>query len=145
MLMNVKLMTFLVNLANLLDEQQCKLDLLHISNSKIGDDVEQLVSSYKPKKIDDTDLKMTILLSDDIAVSQRYRRLPFVEQKIVEDQIQEWLNGDIIKASCSDYVAPIVLCKKKNGEHRLCVDYRNLNRKMIKDKFPFVIDRRSVR
>ncbi|GFX40458.1 retrovirus-related Pol polyprotein from transposon 17.6 [Trichonephila clavipes] len=119
----------LVNLANLFDEQQCKLDLPHISNSKIRNDVEQLVNSYKPKKIYDTDLKMTILLSDDIPVSQRSRRLPFVEQKIVENQIQEWLNTNIIKPSCSDYAAPIVLCKKKNGEHRLCVDYRNLNRK----------------
>ncbi|GFV75352.1 transposon Tf2-9 polyprotein [Trichonephila clavipes] len=119
----------LVNLANLFDEQQCKLDLNHISNSKIRNDVEQLVSSYKPKKIYDTDLKMTILLSDDIPVSQRSRRLPFVEQKIVENQIQEWLNANIIKPSCSDYAAPIVLCKKKNGEHRLCVDYPNLNRK----------------
>ncbi|GFX47184.1 transposon Tf2-8 polyprotein [Trichonephila clavipes] len=126
----------LVNLANPFDEQQCKLDLPHISNSKIRNDVEQLVNSYKPKKIYDTDLKMTILLSDDIPVSQRSRRLPFVEQKIVENQIQEWLNTNIIKPSCSDYAAPIVLCKKKNGEHRLCVDYRNLNRKMIKDKFP---------
>ncbi|GFW29533.1 retrovirus-related Pol polyprotein from transposon 17.6 [Trichonephila clavipes] len=41
----------LVNLANRFDEQQCKLDLPHISNSKIRNDVEQLVSSYKPKKI----------------------------------------------------------------------------------------------
>ncbi|GFU64259.1 retrovirus-related Pol polyprotein from transposon 17.6 [Trichonephila clavipes] len=40
----------LVNLANLFDEQQCKLDLPHISNSKIRNDVEQLVNSYKPKK-----------------------------------------------------------------------------------------------
>ncbi|GFS92629.1 transposon Tf2-9 polyprotein [Trichonephila clavipes] len=119
MLMNAKMMMFLVNLANLFDEQQCKLDLPHISNSKIRNDVEQLVNSYKPKKIYDTDLKMTILLSDDIPVSQRSRRLPFVEQKIVENQIQEWLNTNIIKPSCSDYAAPIVLCKKKNGEHRL--------------------------
>ncbi|GFT02901.1 transposon Tf2-9 polyprotein [Trichonephila clavipes] len=103
----------LVNLANLFDEQQCKLDLPHISNSKIRNDVEQLVNSYKPKKIYDTDLKMTILLSDDIPVSQRSRRLPFVEQKIVENQIQEWLNTNIIKPSCSDYAAPIVLCKRK--------------------------------
>ncbi|GFV23799.1 retrovirus-related Pol polyprotein from transposon 17.6 [Trichonephila clavipes] len=125
----------LVNLANLFDEQ-CKLDLPHISNSKIRNDIEQLVSSYKPKKIYDTDLKMTILLSDDIPVSQRSRRLPFVEQTIVENQIQEWLIANIIKPSCSDYAAPIVLCKKKNGEHRLCVDFCNLNRKMIKDKFP---------
>ncbi|GFW09408.1 transposon Tf2-9 polyprotein [Trichonephila clavipes] len=96
----------LVNLANLFDEQQCKLDLPHISNSKIRNDVEQLVNSYKPKTIYDTDLKMTILLSDDIPVSQRSRRLPFVEQKIVENQIQEWLNTNIIKPSCSDYAAP---------------------------------------
>ncbi|GFU40917.1 retrovirus-related Pol polyprotein from transposon 17.6 [Trichonephila clavipes] len=40
----------LVNLANLFDEQQCKLDLPHISNSKIRNDVEQLLTSYKPKK-----------------------------------------------------------------------------------------------
>ncbi|GFT56668.1 transposon Tf2-9 polyprotein [Trichonephila clavipes] len=104
----------LVNLANLFDEQQCKRDLPHISNSKIRNDVEQLVNSYKPKKKKyDTDLKMTILLSDDIPVSQRSRRLPFVEQKIVENQIQEWLNTNIIKTSCSDYAAPIVLCKRK--------------------------------
>ncbi|GFT28455.1 transposon Tf2-8 polyprotein [Trichonephila clavipes] len=32
----------LVNLANLFDEQQCKLDLPHISNSNIRNDVEQL-------------------------------------------------------------------------------------------------------
>ncbi|GFY17674.1 retrovirus-related Pol polyprotein from transposon 17.6 [Trichonephila clavipes] len=126
----------LITLANRFDEQQCKLDLPHISNSKIRNDVEQLVSSYKPKKIYDTDLKNTILFSDDIPVSQRSHRLPFVEQKIVENQIQEWVNANIIKPSCSDYAAPIVLCKKKNGEHRLCVNYRNLNRKMIKDKFP---------
>ncbi|GFU15926.1 hypothetical protein TNCV_2368541 [Trichonephila clavipes] len=126
----------LVNLANLFDEQQCKLDLPHIWNSKIRNDIERLVSSYKPKKIYDTDLKMTILLSDDIPVSRRSRRLPFVEQRIVENQIQEWLNANIIKPSCFDYAAPIILCKKKNGEHSLCVDYRNLNRKMIKDKFP---------
>ncbi|GFU30208.1 transposon Ty3-I Gag-Pol polyprotein [Trichonephila clavipes] len=80
---------------------------------------------------------MTILLSDDIPVSQRSRRLPFVEQKIVENQIQEWLNTNIIKN-----LAVLITqhqsfyAKKKNGEHRLCVDYRNLNRKMIKDKFP---------
>ncbi|GFY23521.1 retrovirus-related Pol polyprotein from transposon 297 [Trichonephila clavipes] len=79
---------------------------------------------------------MTILLSDDIPVSQRSRRLPFVEQKIVVNQIQEWLNANIIKPSCSEYAASIVLFRKKNGEHRLCVDYRNLNRQMIKDKFP---------
>ncbi|GFW85207.1 retrovirus-related Pol polyprotein from transposon 17.6 [Trichonephila clavipes] len=49
----------LVNLANLFDEQQCKLDLPHISNSKIRNDVEQLLrqhqSFYAKRKTKNTD------------------------------------------------------------------------------------------
>ncbi|GFT47064.1 hypothetical protein TNCV_3747231 [Trichonephila clavipes] len=36
----------------------------------------------------------------------------------------------------SEYASPIVLVKKKDGATRLCVDYRRLNRKLVKDRFP---------
>ncbi|GFS70081.1 hypothetical protein TNCV_748491 [Trichonephila clavipes] len=36
----------------------------------------------------------------------------------------------------SEYASPIVLVKKKDGTPRLCVDYRRLNRKLVKDRFP---------
>ncbi|GFW21690.1 retrovirus-related Pol polyprotein from transposon 17.6 [Trichonephila clavipes] len=36
----------------------------------------------------------------------------------------------------SEYASPIVLVKKKDGTTRLCVDYRRLNRKLVKDRFP---------
>lgn len=47
---------------------------------------------------------------------------------------------NIIEPSCSNYNSPIILVPKKsvNGEKnfKLCVDYRELNRRLIPDKFP---------
>ncbi|GFU23661.1 transposon Tf2-9 polyprotein [Trichonephila clavipes] len=66
------------------DEQQCKLDLPHISNSKIRNDVEQLVSPTNlKKKLRYTDLKMVNFIGAMMIsqLSQRSRRLLFVEQK----------------------------------------------------------------
>lgn len=82
---------------------------------------------------------MSIILTDDIPVCQRSRRLSFTEKQEVEKQIDEWLEKKIIRESCSDYCSPIVLCRKKNGEMRLCVDYRQLNKKTIKDKYPLPV------
>jgi len=47
------------------------------------------------------------------------------------------LKTNIIRPSTAEYNSPIVLVKKKkNGELRLCVDYRELNKYIIKDKYP---------
>jgi len=41
-----------------------------------------------------------------------------------------------MKLSTSDYASPIVLVINKNEESRLCVDYRMLNKKIVRDRFP---------
>lgn len=51
-------------------------------------------------------------------------------------QINEWLSDGIIQPSLSDYASPIVLTKKNDGSSRLCVDFRQLNKKIIKDRYP---------
>lgn len=42
----------------------------------------------------------------------------------------------IIRESDSAFASPIVLVHKKNGGVRLCIDFRDLNRKTIKQHYP---------
>lgn len=73
---------------------------------------------------------MTIVLNE---IYQRVRRLSRVEKREVNAQI--WIKNDIVRESHSDYASPIVLVKKKDDSSRLCVDYRLLNRKIVKDRY----------
>jgi len=50
--------------------------------------------------------------------------------------LDELLAKGIIRESMSEYASPIVLTKKKNGETRMCIDFRKLNKIMARDNFP---------
>lgn len=81
-------------------------------------------------------LKMGIHLKDDNPVVYRPYRLSHHERKIVRDIVTDLLDNGIIRESSSPYSSPILLVKKKNGEQRMCIDYRALNAKTTKDRFP---------
>jgi len=51
-------------------------------------------------------------------------------------QIQKWLSEGINHLSCSVYASPVVLLKKKNDTLWLCIDYRELNIKILQDHYP---------
>jgi transposase InsO family protein len=82
------------------------------------------------------DVEMQIELMDEKPIVYRPYRLSFAEREQVRGVIDDLLQNDIIQESISNFASPILMVKKKNGELRLCVDFRALNQKTIKDKFP---------
>ena len=64
------------------------------------------------------------------------RRLSYTEKIAVAEIIQDLLIRKIIRPSTSQYSSLIVLVRKKNGQIRMTVDYRELNKITLEDHFP---------
>lgn len=101
--------------------------------------IVSLIENYKPVANVETPIETKIILSSEDPVFQRARRLAPREKVVVRDQIQEWLRDGIIRESFSQFASPVVVVRKKNGLYRVCIDFRKLNRNIIKDHFPMPI------
>ena len=64
-----------------------------------------------------------------------YRMAP-LELKELKLQLEELLEKGFIQPSVSPWGAPMLFFKKKDGTLRLCIDYRQLNKLTIKNKYP---------
>ena len=64
-----------------------------------------------------------------------YRMSPLELAKL-KKQIEELMEKEFIRPSVSPWGAPVLPVKKKDGGMRLCVDYRQLNKVTIKNKYP---------
>lgn len=45
-------------------------------------------------------------------------------------------NTSIIRETNSEYASPVILVKKKDGSDRMCIDFRALNRIVVRDSYP---------
>ena len=72
-------------------------------------------------------------------INIRPYRYPLKHKDIIENLVTEMLEKGIIQFSASPFASPVVLVGKKDGTWRLSVDYRELNKQTVKDKFPIPI------
>jgi hypothetical protein len=56
---------------------------------------------------------------------------------VIEKEVKKLLDAKIIvPLRYSEWVANLVPVRKKSGEIKLCVDFRNLNKSSLKDNYP---------
>ena len=69
-------------------------------------------------------------------ISMTPHRMAPVELQELKVQLQELLNKGFIRPSTSPWGALVLFAKKKDKTLRLCIDYRQLNRVTIKNRYP---------
>ncbi|GJU02351.1 putative reverse transcriptase domain-containing protein [Tanacetum coccineum] len=97
--------------------------LAHVTTKEIEDESGE-------KRLEDIDL---VLGAAPVARAP-YRLAPS-EMKELSEQLQESDKG-FIRPSSSPWGAPVLFVKKKDGSFRMCIDYRELNKLTMKNRYP---------
>ena len=63
-------------------------------------------------------------------------RMALAELMKLKEKLKENLDKGFIRPSISPWGAPVLFVSKKEGSLRMCIDYRQLNKVTIKNKYP---------
>ena len=124
------------------EQRNCKWDLSHLDEEKreklegVLRRCDDIFSKDEADIGEIKDFKMSINLVDDIPVNAAYRKIPPHLYAEVKNYVEDLRTNGWIRESYSSYSSPIVCVRKKDGQMRLCVDYRALNAKTVPDSQP---------
>ncbi|GKC44026.1 putative reverse transcriptase domain-containing protein [Tanacetum coccineum] len=71
-----------------------------------------------------------------IVCGKKVVRIPFGNKTLIVEGDKELLEKGFIRPSLSPWGAPVLFVKKKDGFFRMCIDYRELNKLTIKNRYP---------
>ena len=91
------------------------------------------LSGLPPQRVVDFDIE---LHPGTLPISMTPHRMAPVELLELRVQLQELLDKEFIRPSTSPWGALVLFAKKKDKTLRLCIDYRQLNRVTIKNRYP---------
>ncbi|WMV32688.1 hypothetical protein MTR67_026073 [Solanum verrucosum] len=75
------------------------------------------------------------LIPDTLPISTPPYRMALAELKELKEQLKDLLEKAFIQPSIPTWGAPVLFVRKKDGFHRMCIDYRQLNKVTIKKKY----------
>ena len=76
------------------------------------------------------------LIPGAMPIAKSPYRLAPSEMQELSSQLNELLSKGFIRPSFSPWGAPVLFVKKKDGSFRMCIDYRELNKLTIKNRYP---------
>lgn len=120
-----------------LDIHSC--DVSECYKQRIADLVVQYEDIFSRHHLDCGEAKgfvHRIHLSDDRPFRLPFRRVPPGQYQKLRQVLSEMEEKEIIRKSTSEYASPLVLVWKKNGDLRVCTDFRWLNKRTLKDAHP---------
>ena len=91
------------------------------------------ISGLPPKR----ELNFTIEpVPGTIPSSKAPYRMNILELNQLKSQLKELIDKKYIRPSVSPWGAPVIFVKKKDETMRLCIDYCQLNKMTIKNRYP---------
>ena len=124
--------------SNVLDEVHVNTELTEDKRKQLEEVLlkHQDIFSKSESDIGHCDrIKHRIDLTDDVPFKQPYRRIPPSMIEEVKQHLEQLLASGVIRKSKSPWSSNVVLVRKKNGKLRMCVDYRMLNKRSVKDAY----------
>ncbi|CAH2219626.1 jg398 [Pararge aegeria aegeria] len=129
---NVAIQVSMINVPNLniscSDKEPILKNLLNKYPKCISNDLSTLGKT--------SSVELQIDLTTSKPVYQRPYRMSEQEKVITREIVDDLLHNGIIRHSNSSYASPALLVDKSSGEKRLCIDYRQLNKITVKEKYP---------
>ncbi|GKB34093.1 hypothetical protein Tco_0879035 [Tanacetum coccineum] len=116
------------------------------AGSSHSKDVEAVLKDFEsvfdvPKELQPKrthDHRIPLVLNTPPINIRPYKHPPS-QKDAIELMVKELLDSGVIRNSQSPFSSPIVMIKKKDGTWRMYVDFRQLNKATVKDKFPIPI------
>nr|GEU58608.1 hypothetical protein [Tanacetum cinerariifolium] len=108
--------------------------VLRVLGERPKEKMRQLMSA-KAKEKEQEEIVIELILRATPVVKSPYRLAPS-ELEELSGQLKELQEKGFIRPSSLPWGAPVLFVKKKDGSFRICINYRELNKLNIKNRYP---------
>ena len=118
--------------------KQQQINLEHIKDEQSKSKIKNVLSKHSnvissiPGKTSIIEHKIS--LNDPTPFRSKTYSIPQMLKSKVDAELESLLQNNLIQKSSSQFSSPMVLVKKKNGDIRICCDYRKLNKVTLLDQ-----------